>query len=110
PPIALCEVQGYVYSAKKKAIAMAKALNKNAPREWKESAAELKKNFNEKFWDEELKCFVLALDGNKRKCRVKSSNAGQCLFTGIVDKAKAGALARTLLSNEMFSGWGVRTL
>lgn len=110
PPIALCEVQGYVYSAKKKAIAMAKALNKNVPREWRESAAELKKNFNEKFWDEELQCFVLALDGNKRKCRVKSSNAGQCLFTGIVDKSKAAALARTLLSKEMFSGWGVRTL
>lgn len=110
PPIALCEVQAYVYGAKRKAAKMAKALGLEVYKVWKESAARLKQNFNEKFWDEDLQCYVLALDGKKNPCRVKSSNAGQCLLTGIVDASKAGKLARTLLSKEMFSGWGIRTL
>lgn len=111
PPIALCEVQGYVYDAKVKAARLAKALGeKEEAEKLKEEAESLKQRFNQKFWDEELQCYVLALDGNKNPCRVKSSNAGHCLFSRIVDDEKAPKLAETLLSEEMFSGWGIRTL
>lgn len=111
PPIALCEVQGYVYSAKYYAAKLAKHFNEQtlSGKLFKE-AAELKERFNKQFWDEELKCFVLALDGNKRPCRVVSSNAGHCLFTRIANEDNARKLADTLLNNDMFTGWGVRTL
>jgi glycogen debranching enzyme len=62
------------------------------------------------FWDDELNCYVLALDGNKRPCRVVSSNAGHCLFTRIATEEQAAKLVATLLSPDMFSGWGIRTL
>ena len=54
--------------------------------------------------------FVLALDGNKRQCKVKTSNAGQCLFTGIADKEHAAKMAEELFKEDMFSGWGIRTI
>lgn len=111
PPIALCEVQSYVYGAKIHAGKLASQLgNHNLSLKLYNEAATLKKSFNENFWDEELSTFVLALDGRKKPCRVKSSNAGHCLFTGIADKDKAAILADTLLDSDMFSGWGVRTL
>ena len=110
-PIALCEVQGYVYGAKKYAAQLARVLHEeDLAMSWQKQASELKRKFNEAFWDAELKCYVLALDKNKKPCRVVSSNAGHCLFTGIVDADKAGALADTLTNNNMFSGWGIRTL
>ncbi|MBD1421199.1 amylo-alpha-1,6-glucosidase [Sphingobacterium chuzhouense] len=111
PPIALCEVQSYAYGAKVHAGKLALRLgHRDLPLKWANEAAVLKKNFNERFWDEELSSFVLALDGYKKPCRVKSSNAGHCLFTGIADNDKAVRLADTLLDSDMFSGWGVRTL
>jgi glycogen debranching enzyme len=111
PPIALCEVQAYVYDAKQKGALMAEALGKPELAARLQAQADLlKERFNATFWDEELQCFVLALDRHKKPCRVKSSNAGQCLLSGIVDKAKAPALAKTLLSDVMYSGWGIRTL
>jgi glycogen debranching enzyme len=111
PPIALCEVQGYVYSAKHYAATLAKHFNEPLLSEklFKE-AASLKEQFNKRFWDEDLKCFVIALDGNKRPCRVVSSNAGHCLFTRIVNEENARKLAGTLLDSDMFTGWGIRTL
>lgn len=111
PPIALCEVQGYVYGAKQYGGKMARVMGENdlSKRLITESDT-LKKNFNLKFWDESLGCFVLALDGEKRPCKVISSNPGHCLFTRIVDEDKAKKLADHMLSPEMFSGWGIRTL
>jgi glycogen debranching enzyme len=111
PPIALCEVQGYVYGAKKYGSVLAAIFDgaDEAQRLWKEAEA-LKKKFNEQFWDSELGCYVLALDGAKKPCRVVSSNAGQCLFTGIVEEDKVRMLADTLMHPNMFSGWGIRTL
>lgn len=110
-PIALCEVQAYVYAAKQHAAKLALILNEpDLADHLSKEARELKHNFNEKFWDKELKCYVLALDGNKKPCRVISSNAGHCLFTGIADEDKARTLADTLLGSDMFSGWGIRTL
>lgn len=111
PPIALCEVQSYVYGAKKQAGKLALELEEQEQSlKLFNEAAMLKKSFNELFWDADLSSFVLALDGQKTPCKVRSSNAGHCLFTGIADADKAVILANTLLESDMFSGWGVRTL
>lgn len=110
-PIALCEVQGYVYRAKRLAAGMATALGHHQrSQELKCQAHELREKFERAFWCEELGTYALALDGDKKPCRVRASNAGQCLFCGIASKERAGAVTRTLLADDCFSGWGVRTL
>ncbi|HEX5170674.1 MAG TPA: glycogen debranching N-terminal domain-containing protein, partial [Cyclobacteriaceae bacterium] len=110
-PITLCEVQGYVYDAYRQASYLAKYLGKDSLSNlWREKSLLLKKKFNEIFWDEELKTFVLALDRNKSPCRIKTSNPGHCLFTGIADKSKAQKMIRTLMQHDLFCGWGIRTL
>ena len=73
-------------------------------------AAALREKFEEAFWCEGLSTYALALDGKKRPCRVSSSNPGHCLFGGIVRKDRAHRLAAHLLSDKMFSGWGIRTI
>lgn len=109
--IALCEVQAYVYAARKGAAELADALGEHArARELAAAAEELRARFEDKFWIEELKTYAIALDGAKRPCGVLSSNAGQVLFCGIAAPERAQLLAATLLMPEMFSGWGVRTL
>jgi glycogen debranching enzyme len=110
-PIALCEVQGYVYAARWGAATIAQALGRKELAEtlrW--SAEDLRVRFEQAFWCEDLETFALALDGDKRPCRIRSSNAGQCLFTGIARAEHAERVARTLLAPESFSGWGVRTV
>ena len=110
-PIALCEVQGYVYAAKQGASAMAAALGKHERASELAIAAEkLRAAFEAKFWVEELGTYAIALDGAKQPCRVRSSNAGQALSCGIAAPERAQIVAATLLMPEMFSGWGVRTL
>lgn len=110
-PIALCEVQGYVYDAKKGAAEMAAALGDTAhAKKLLEEAQTLKQRFDEAFWCEDLSFYALALDGAKKPCRVRSSNAGHCLYTGIAETERSGALAAQLRSDDLFSGWGVRTL
>jgi glycogen debranching enzyme len=110
-PIALCEVQGYVFEAKNQAAYMAERLGDNfTAQKLRKEAEQLKHHFNEVFWDEELGTYVLALDGEKRPCRVLSSNAGHALFSGIATEERAVKTARALTSGEMFTGWGVRTL
>jgi glycogen debranching enzyme len=104
-------VQGYVYAAKKHASRLASLFEETElALTLKEQANTLQLKFNEKFWDDSLNCYVLALDGEKRPCRVVSSNAGHCLFTGIATVDRARKLADTLLSPSMFTGWGIRTL
>lgn len=111
PSIALCEVQGYVYEAYLQAAYLAEVMNEpEMMKELRNKAKILKKRFNEVFWDKELSCYVLALDHDKSPCRVKTSNAGQCLLTGIVAQNKAEKLVNTLMQQDMFSGWGIRTL
>jgi glycogen debranching enzyme len=111
PPIALSEVQGYVYAAKKYASFLADVMEE---RDYAENilkeAMELKQKFNDIFWDDGLESYVLALDADKNSCRVLSSNPGHCLFTEIVKKKNAGKLVESLFSKELFSGWGIRTL
>ena len=112
PPIALCEVQGYVYAAKIAAATLAGALDLGARRDdLTRQAALLKRRFEEAFWCEELATYSLALDGAKSRCDVRTSNAGHCLFSGIADPMHAAHVARTLVDDERsWSGWGVRTV
>ena len=111
PPIALCEVQGYVYAARQAADQIASRLGQvELASRFRSQAAVIQEKFERVFWDERLGTYVLALDGRKRPCRVQASNPGHCLFSGIASHDHAARLARTLLSHELFCGWGVRTL
>jgi glycogen debranching enzyme len=110
-PIALCEVQGYVFAAKQKAAILAEALGRHdLANSLRKQAEDLQTRFEEKFWCEELSTYALALDGKKRPCRVVSSNPGHCLLTGIAIPPHAKRTALTLLAQESYSGWGIRTL
>jgi glycogen debranching enzyme len=109
-PIALCEIQGYVYAAWRGASRLARLTGRSADAEGLASkAATLRARFEEAFWCPELGTYALALDGAKRPCRVVTSNAGHALFTGIASHGRAGEIARTLLSPSSYSGWGIRT-
>ena len=110
-PIALCEIQGYVYAAWRGAARLATMLGEpGKPAEWAVKADGLRDRFRTHFWDEHLGSYVLALDGEKRPCAVLSSNAGQVLFTGIADPRHAASVVARLMAPDSFSGWGVRTL
>jgi glycogen debranching enzyme len=110
-PIALCEVQAYVYGAKRHASLLAAALGHGAQADRLQAQADaLRRNFEALFWCDELSVYALALDGAKRPCRVVSSNAGQVLLTGIAAAERAARVAQTLLGPACFSGWGIRTL
>jgi glycogen debranching enzyme len=104
-------VQGYAYAAKIAVATLARALGdaKRADTLARE-AATLREHFDEAFWCEEIGTYALALDGRKQPCRVVTSNAGQCLFTGIATAEHARRVARTLLDKPSFSGWGIRTV
>jgi glycogen debranching enzyme len=110
-PIALCEVQGYVYGAYLAGAYFAEEVGDTvAATTWRERAAELKRRFNADFWLEDRGWYAMGLDANKRPIDALASNMGHCLWTGIVDEDKAAMVGDQLLSREMFSGWGVRTL
>jgi glycogen debranching enzyme len=110
-PIALCEVQGYTYAAKCAASGLAKALgDATRSRELSKQAETLSRRFEKAFWCEELSTYALALDGSKRPCRVRTSNAGHCLFAGIASGEHARRVATTLTDETSFSGWGIRTV
>jgi len=109
--IALSEVQGYVYAGKQLAARTARRLGFADRAKILEAEAErLREQFEEAFWCEELGTYALALDGAKQPCRVRTSNAGQLLFTGIVSEARARRVAADLMSQKFFSGWGIRTV
>ena len=111
PPIALCEVQGYVYEAKLKAAQIADVLgHRDRSAELWESAQHLKTRFHDAFWCEQIQSYAIALDGKKKMCCIRSSNAGQCLFTGIAQKDAAAKIKDALIGKNFFSGWGVRTI
>lgn len=110
-PIALCEVQSYVYAAKLGIADVASDLGYDEmAQKLRRQALELQGKFQKEFWCEDLSIFALALDGEKRPCAVRSSNAGHCLFSGIASKQQSQALSKVLASDAMFSGWGIRTL
>jgi glycogen debranching enzyme len=110
-PIALAEVQGYVYSAKLLAARCAKRLGRmQDARRLKAEADLLAERFDAAFWCPDLGTYALALDGKKQPCRVRSSNAGQVLFTGIARTERALEVGDGLLRPNFFSGWGIRTI
>lgn len=110
-PIALCEVQGYVYDAKLQAAHLARLLGDgDLAQSLEQAARELKKKFNDVFWCKDLGMYALALDGKKQPCAVGSSNAGHALWSGIADEGKAAKVAERLLDKDFFCGWGVRTI
>ena len=110
-PIALCEVQGYVYLARRMAALLAAELGDvRYSRQLFQQADALRGRFEDAFWREELGTYALALDGDKAPCDVRSSNAGQLLFTGIARPERAARVVAQLFGREFFTGWGVRTL
>ena len=110
-PIALCEVQGYVYAAKRLAAKSARRLGKHAFADALDTqAARLAERFEATFWCEDIGTYALALDGEKRPCRVRTSNAGQVLFSGIASPERAERVMRDLMRPSFFSGWGIRTV
>jgi glycogen debranching enzyme len=110
-PLALVEVQGYVYAAKIAASGMAAALgNDDLARRLKAEAADLQQKFEAAFWCEELGTYAIALDGKKNRVATRSSNAGHMLSSGIAARERALAVADQMLSPSFFSGWGVRTI
>src|SRR5205085_917173 len=110
-PIALCEVQAYVFAAKRHAAGLARALGDRTTAARLDNEAEaLRQRFEAAFWCEELSTYALALDGEKRQCRVVASNAGHALLTGIAAPERAERVAATLMRVGSFSGWGIRTV
>jgi len=110
-PIALCEAQSYAYSARRAGAVLAAALGMpERASALERQAEELRERFESAFWCDDLRTYALALDGEKQPCRVRSSNAGHCLFGGIASPARAARVALGLASPEFFSGWGIRTL
>jgi glycogen debranching enzyme len=110
-PIALAEVQGYVYAAKCLIVRCARRLGFPERADALEAQArQLAVQFEKAFWCDDLHMYALALDGAKEPCRVRSSNAGQVLLTGIAQPDHAAIVARTLLAPDLFSGWGIRTV
>jgi glycogen debranching enzyme len=111
PPIALSEVQAYVYFAKQRMADVYVTLGRERDAERLIGEAEaLRARFNDVFWLEDERTFATALDGEKRQVRTVTSNPGHALYCDIVDEEKAEALAKRLLSPDMFSGWGIRTM
>src|SRR5258708_22669309 len=109
--IALAEVQGYVFAGKRLAARCALRLGDSKKASKLEAEAQLlAERFEEAFWCDDLGTYALALDGAKRPCKVRTSNAGQLLFTGIAHTDRVRMVASDLMSNKFFSGWGIRTV
>lgn len=111
PPISICEVQGYVYYAKKRMSELFKFLGDyNTSSRLAVEAEALKKKFNDVFWLKNENYFAMAIDGSGRLIETVTSNPGHCLWSGIIDEDKASHVSRRLLESDMFSGWGIRTM
>ncbi len=110
-PLALCEVQGYVYGAKLGAARIARSLGE-MPRAIAlvEAAQALQARFNSAFWCADIETYALALDGDKQPCRVRTSNPGHCLFTGLAHAERGRRVIAGFHDEHFFSGWGVRTV
>jgi glycogen debranching enzyme len=111
PPFALAEVQGYVYAACTSVALVATRLGRaHVAERLNARATALKQSFERDFWLEREQMIALALDADGRPCRVMASNGAHCLATGLVDGERATAMCKRLLADDMYSGWGIRTL
>jgi glycogen debranching enzyme len=110
-PIAVCELQGYVYDAKLRMAGIYDILDRPSDaRRLRRQALELYDRFNDTFWWEEEGTYYLGLNGRKEPIRSVASNAGHLLQSGIVPPERAGLVVKRLLADDMWSGWGIRTL
>jgi len=112
PPIAVCEHQGYAYDARLRTARLLREVwhDQEEAERLEHEAAQLKQRFNKDFWSTKRRHYVLALDGEKQQVDSMTSNVGHLLWSGIVDERRAGATVRRLMSEDMFSGWGVRSM
>ena len=111
PPIALAEVQGYVYAAKREVASLfERDGDGDLADRLRHEADVLRDRFERAFWSEGLGCYALALEANGQRCEVVTSNAGQVLWSGIARSDHAQAVGARLLGQDLFGGWGVRTL
>jgi glycogen debranching enzyme len=110
PPIALVEVQGYRYAALVAMADLADATGVPDAARWRSEASHLRDRINADFWLDHEDTYALALDRTKRPCAVVASNAGHLLFCGVPDAVRARRLAARLFRNDLFGGWGIRTL
>jgi glycogen debranching enzyme len=112
PPIAACEVQGYAYDALRRTARMMRVVwgDERRAEELEGRADDLRRRFDETFWDDEKGIYVLALDGEKRRVDSATSNMGHLLWSGIVPEGRAGRVVERLLQDDLWSGWGVRTM
>jgi glycogen debranching enzyme len=109
--IALAEVQGYVFAGKRLAASCALRLGRRELAQKLEAEAELlAQRFEAAFWCDDLGTYALALDGDKQPCKVRASNAGQLLFSGMIREDRAGRVAADLMRPQFFTGWGIRTV
>ena len=110
-PIALCEVQGYAYMARQLAAKTARRLGQaDRAAVLDKQAVDLAAKFEDAFWCEDIGTYAVALDGEKKPCKVRTSNAGQVLWSGIARPDRARRVADDMLSTDFFSGWGIRTV
>ena len=111
-PIATCEIQGYVYDARRRSARLAREVwgDEALAERLERQAAELRERFRRDFWMPERDCHALALDGEKRQVDSLTSNIGHLLWSGILDEGEAATVAERLLDEQLYSGWGVRTL
>ncbi len=111
-PIATCEIQGYAYDARRRAARLAREVwgDDELARDLDRQASDLRECFRRDFWMPERGCHALALDGEKRQVDSVTSNIGHLLWSGLLDEAEAAATAERLLEDQLYSGWGVRTL
>jgi glycogen debranching enzyme len=111
PPIALAEVQGYAYAARTRLAPLLDKLDETElARRVRRDAGRLQRQFNEDFWMAGERFYAMALDGQRRRVESVTTNPAHCLWTGLIDPARAHDLAARLMDNDMFSGWGLRTL
>ncbi|HEX6489855.1 MAG TPA: glycogen debranching N-terminal domain-containing protein [Gaiellaceae bacterium] len=111
-PIATCEIQGYTYDARRRAARLARELfgDEELAADQEQKARRLRERFNRDFWDDKLGFYVVALDGEKRRVDAVTSNPGHLLWSGIVPRSRARTIADRLLRDDLFSGWGIRSL
>jgi glycogen debranching enzyme len=111
-PIATCEIQGYAYDAQRRSARLAREVwnDTSLSDHLEERARDLQARFRRDFWIPERGCHALALDGDKRQVDSLTSNIGHLLWSGILDDNEAAATAERLLDEQLYSGWGVRTL
>lgn len=111
-PRATCEIQGYAYDARVRGARMAREIwnDPGLASNLEQSAAEFKETFNREYWIPDKGCYALAIDGDGRLVDSITSNIGHLLWSGIVPEDRAPRIAELLMSDALFSGWGVRTM